>query len=35
MMGLGDRIGSLTPGKKADLVLIDATQPNMQPCITQ
>jgi cytosine/adenosine deaminase-related metal-dependent hydrolase len=31
MMGLGDRIGSPSPGTKADLVLIDATQPNMQP----
>ena len=26
-----DRIGSLTPGKQADLVLIDATQLNMHP----
>lgn len=31
MMGLADHIGSISPGKKADLVLIDATQPNMQP----
>lgn len=35
MMGLDDHIGSIAPGKKADLVLIDARQPNMQPCITQ
>lgn len=31
MMGLDDHIGSISPGKKADLVLIDARQPNMQP----
>jgi cytosine/adenosine deaminase-related metal-dependent hydrolase len=31
MMGLGDRIGSLSPGTEANLVLIDASQPNMQP----
>lgn len=31
MMGLDDRIGSIAPGKKADLVLIDARQPNTQP----
>jgi cytosine/adenosine deaminase-related metal-dependent hydrolase len=28
---LDDRVGSLTPGKQADLVLIDATALNMQP----
>ncbi|HKN99803.1 MAG TPA: amidohydrolase family protein [Pseudonocardiaceae bacterium] len=31
MLGQADRIGSLTPGKRADLVLIDARLPNMQP----
>lgn len=31
MMGLADHIGSISPGKKADLVVIDARQPNMQP----
>ena len=31
MLRMEHRIGSLTPGKQADLVLIDATQINMQP----
>ncbi|MCB1516459.1 MAG: amidohydrolase family protein [Hyphomicrobiaceae bacterium] len=31
MVGLDDRIGSLTPGKQADIVLLDATKPNMFP----
>ena len=31
MLHMEDRIGSLAPGKQADLVLIDATQLNMQP----
>ncbi len=31
MLGQQDRIGSLTPGKQADLILIDARLPNMQP----
>jgi cytosine/adenosine deaminase-related metal-dependent hydrolase len=31
MLGQSDRIGSITPGKQADLLLIDARQPNMQP----
>ncbi|AIA74077.1 cytosine deaminase [Halomonas campaniensis] len=30
-LGLDDRIGSLTPGKQADLVLLDSNQLNMQP----
>ncbi|HZA26964.1 MAG TPA: amidohydrolase family protein [Actinomycetota bacterium] len=29
--GLEDRTGSLTPGKKADVVVIDATAPNVAP----
>ncbi|MBL8384368.1 MAG: amidohydrolase family protein [Burkholderiales bacterium] len=31
MLGMADRIGSLAPGKQADLVLLDARLPNMQP----
>lgn len=31
MLGQQNRIGSLTPGKQADLLLIDARLPNMQP----
>ena len=31
MLRMEDRIGSLTPGKQADLVLIDARQINMHP----
>jgi cytosine/adenosine deaminase-related metal-dependent hydrolase len=31
MLGQSDRIGSITPGKQADLVLIDARKLNMQP----
>jgi cytosine/adenosine deaminase-related metal-dependent hydrolase len=31
MLGMEDRIGSLTPGKQADLVLVDSTAMNMQP----
>jgi cytosine/adenosine deaminase-related metal-dependent hydrolase len=30
-LGLGDRVGSLTPGKQADLVLIETRALNMQP----
>ncbi|GAB4238869.1 MAG: 8-oxoguanine deaminase [Elainellaceae cyanobacterium] len=31
-VGLSDQIGSLTVGKKADLVLYDLTHPSLQPC---
>jgi cytosine/adenosine deaminase-related metal-dependent hydrolase len=31
MLGLLDQIGTITPGKRADLVFVDATLPNMQP----
>jgi 5-methylthioadenosine/S-adenosylhomocysteine deaminase len=31
IMGLEDEIGSLAPGKKADLVLIDLDRPHLQP----
>ena len=31
MLGLADSIGSLAPGKQADLVMIDARTLNMQP----
>jgi len=30
-LGLADRIGSLTPGKRADLLLVRKTDPNMAP----
>jgi 5-methylthioadenosine/S-adenosylhomocysteine deaminase len=30
-MGLGDEIGSLEPGKKADVILIDLDRPHLQP----
>lgn len=33
-IGLGDSIGSLTAGKKADVILVDLNQPTMQPVIT-
>jgi 5-methylthioadenosine/S-adenosylhomocysteine deaminase len=31
--GVGDRAGSLTPGKQADVVVLDATALNMAPVI--
>jgi cytosine/adenosine deaminase-related metal-dependent hydrolase len=33
MLGLDDRIGSLTPGKQADIVLLDARKLNMFPVV--
>lgn len=30
-LGLGDVTGSITPGKRADLLLIDARTPNLLP----
>ena len=33
MLGMEDRIGSITPGKQADLVILDARLPNMQPVL--
>ncbi|GHE68092.1 hydrolase [Streptomyces longispororuber] len=30
-VGLGDRIGSLAPGRRADLILVDLTGPHTQP----
>jgi cytosine/adenosine deaminase-related metal-dependent hydrolase len=31
-LGLADRIGSITPGKRADLILVRMTDLNMAPC---
>ncbi|MFF1628689.1 amidohydrolase [Streptomyces sp. NPDC058272] len=30
-VGLGERIGSLTPGRRADIILVDLTGPHTQP----
>jgi len=31
VLGLADRVGSLSPGKKADVILLDLMQPHLQP----
>jgi 5-methylthioadenosine/S-adenosylhomocysteine deaminase len=31
VLGLGNTIGSLTPGKQADVILLDVNQPHLQP----
>ena len=30
-MGIGDRVGSLTPGKRADVIMVD-TRASISPC---
>jgi 5-methylthioadenosine/S-adenosylhomocysteine deaminase len=32
-IGMGDEVGSLEPGKQADLILVDLTAPNLSPVI--
>jgi 5-methylthioadenosine/S-adenosylhomocysteine deaminase len=32
-IGLGDEVGSLEPGKQADLILVDLTAPNLSPVL--
>jgi 5-methylthioadenosine/S-adenosylhomocysteine deaminase len=34
-IGLGDEIGSLAPGKQADLILVDLKSPNLSPLISE
>ena len=33
-IGLADQVGSLAPGKQADLILVDLTHPNLSPVLT-
>jgi 5-methylthioadenosine/S-adenosylhomocysteine deaminase len=30
-LGIADKVGSLTPGKRADLILVRTTDPNLAP----
>ena len=32
-IGLGDEVGSLEPGKQADLILVDLTELNLSPVL--